>query len=192
LALKLITPPETYPVLLAEAKTHCRIDGTAEDDYISALITVATDYCENYQHRAFITQVWELWLDDFPIKDYVLIPRTPLQSVASVKYYDDENTEYTISDTEYFVDLVSEPGRVVLGYDKEWPSITLRPANAVCIRFTTGYASAADVPQKIKQAILFLVSHWYEKREPIQDGAVSGEIPFTVSALLSQDKIILA
>jgi len=157
-------------------------------------------------------------------------------------------------ETDYFVDAVSEPGRVSLGYSKLWPTEVLRPANAVCVRFTAGYPSYTgvvntngtavtrvsgsefnvnwsagksieingvvytiasvtdednlvltatagtltnktyttnDVPQKIKQAILFLVSHWNEKREPIVDGTVSGEIPFTVSALLGQDKIIL-
>jgi len=177
-----------------------------------------------------------------------------MQSVASVKYYDTENVEHTMPATDYFVDVVSEPGRVSLGYSKLWPTETLRPANAVCVRFTAGFpsytgvvstngtavtrvsgsefnvnwpagkaieidgvmytiASVAsvdaltltatagtqtsknyitnDLPQKIKQAILFLVSHWNEKREPIVDGTVSGEIPFTVSALLGQDKIIL-
>lgn len=196
IALKLIAGPTVNPVTLAEAKEHCRIDGTTEDTYIAGLILAATEYCETHQRRAFITQTWDLWLDDWPYKDHINIPRPPLQSVASVKHYDTENTEHTMLDTDYLVDVVSEPGRVVLGYSKLWPTETLRPANAVCVRFTAGYAPdvedlAANVSQKIKQAILLLVSHWYEYREPVQGGNISKEIEFAVSALLGQDRIIL-
>jgi uncharacterized phiE125 gp8 family phage protein len=113
-----------------------------------------------------------------------------------VKYYDTENVEHTMPEADYFVDVINEPGRVSLGYSKLWPTETLRPANAVCVRFTAGYAPdgddlTANIPQKVKQAILLLVSHWYEYREPVQGGNISKEIEFAVSSLLGQDRVIL-
>lgn len=162
---------------------------SVEDDLLNALITAARQYCENFQRRSYITQTWELWLDAFPAQDYIKISLPPLQS-ATIKYYDVNDNEATFSASDYLVDTKSEPGWVVLNTGCVWPTTTLRPANGVCIEFVAGYGDAAsDVPKKIKQAMLLLISHWYENREPIAlTGAVPKEVPLSVEALLWQDR----
>ena len=164
---------------------------SVEDDYLNSLITSARQYAEGFQRRAYITQTWELWLDSFPSKSCINIPLPPLQAIGlSVKYYDTNDAETEFSSTNYFVDVKSEPGRIGLNYGKTWPSTTLRPIGGVCIEFVAGYGDAAsDVPTKVKQAILLLISHWYENREPVAiTGAMPKEIPFSVEALLWQDR----
>ena len=144
IALKLITPPALEPISLAEAKAHMRLnDTTAEDALITALITAAREYCEGFQNRAYLEQTFELWLDDWPYRDCIAIPRPPLQSVTSIKYYGTDNAEYTMTAADYFVDTKNEPGRVSLAYSKTWPTTTLRPANGALVTFTAGYASYA-------------------------------------------------
>jgi uncharacterized phiE125 gp8 family phage protein len=138
-AINQITPPALEPVHLVEAKAHLRITEADEDVLISALITAAREYCEGFQNRAYLTQTWELWLDNFPVRDYIKLPQPPLQSVDSIKYYSTDNTEYTMDQADYFVDPKNEPGKVGLAYGKRWPSITLRPFNAVCVQFVAGY-----------------------------------------------------
>jgi uncharacterized phiE125 gp8 family phage protein len=185
MALVLVTAPAIEPVDLASAKTHLRVDGTDEDVLITALITASREYCEGFQNRAYITQTWDLWLESFPSEDYIRIPLPPLQSVASVKYYGTDNAEYTMAAADYFVDNKSEPGRLVLAYGKSWPSLTLRPANGVVVRFVAGYGdAAANVPQKVKQAMLLLIGHWYANREAVLAGSISKEIEFAVKSLL--------
>jgi len=159
---------------------------SVEDDLLNSLIEAARQYAEDYQRRAYITQTWELWLDSFPSEDYIEIPLPPLQTVNSVKYYNTSDTEATFADTYYLQDIKSEPGRVALNYSETWPSTTLRPSNGVCIEFVVGYGDvASDVPKKVKQAMLLLISHWYENREAvISTGAMPKEIPFAVDALL--------
>uniref|UniRef100_A0A6M3K180 Putative head-tail connector n=1 Tax=viral metagenome TaxID=1070528 RepID=A0A6M3K180_9ZZZZ len=49
-----------------------------EDDLLTALITTAREDCEDFQNRAYITQIWELWLDAWP-DDFIKIPLPPLQ-----------------------------------------------------------------------------------------------------------------
>lgn len=164
---------------------------SAEDDLLKALILAAREYCEGFQNRQYITATWELWLDKFPDKDYIRIPLPPLQSVASVKYYGTDDAEYTMPPADYFMDNKNGPGRLVLGYNKTWPSVTLRPANAVCIEFTAGYGDNASlVPQRVKQAMLLLIGHWYANREAVLTGSISKEIEFTVKALLSMDRVL--
>ena len=204
MGLKLITPPAAEPVALADIKAHLRITGTDEDALLTAMIEAARDYCEKYQNRAYITQTWELALDRFPpenyirifnlplqavSENYIRIPLPPLQSDLSVKYYGTDDTEYTFPVTDYQVDIHSQPGRVVLGYGKSWPSITLRPANGVIITFTAGYGDTADdVPEGVKQAIKVLVGNMYENREAT-DVKELKEVPFAVHALLGLERI---
>ena len=65
-----------------------------------------------------------------------------------------------------------------------WPA-PKRIANGIEIAFTAGYGEAvADVPAPIRQAVLLLVAHWYEHREPIEIGAAHTRIPHMVSELL--------
>lgn len=49
---------------------------------------------------------------------------------------------------------------------------------------------ANDVPERVRQAILLLVGHWYETREIAVVGHVTAEVPFTVNALLWQERVV--
>jgi uncharacterized phiE125 gp8 family phage protein len=46
MALTQVIPPSGLAVTLADAKAHCRVDGTDEDGLISSLIVAATQYVE--------------------------------------------------------------------------------------------------------------------------------------------------
>lgn len=161
---------------------------STEDTLLSSLITAAREYCEGFQNRAYINQAWELWLDEWPDKDYLEIPKPPLSSITSIKYYDVDDTEYTLDSSSYYVDVISEPGWVVLNNGYSWPSTTLRPANGVCITFVAGYgASSSYVPAKVRQAMLLLIGHYYEHREAVSDKSMT-QVPMAVDSLLWLDR----
>ncbi len=52
---------------------------TSEDNEITKIIKAARSYCEKYQNRAYITQWWDFWLDEFPGKDNIELPLPPIQ-----------------------------------------------------------------------------------------------------------------
>lgn len=164
MALKLITAPSTYPVTLAEAKLHCRVDIADDDTLITALITAATEMAEQKTGRAIMTQTLELTLDAFP--DAFELTRVPVQSVTSVKYYDTTGAQQTLSNTLYALDAADDFGFAHISpvYAGVWPD-TRDQINAVAVRYVAGYADAASVPQSIKNWILLMVSTMYENRE---------------------------
>jgi uncharacterized phiE125 gp8 family phage protein len=164
MALKLITAPTTYPVTLAEAKLHLRVDSSTEDAMISAMITSATDVAETIMCRSIMPQTWELTLDAFP--DVLEITRAPAVSITSLKYYDTAGVQQTLSNTLYLLDNVNDfaPAQVVPTYGTVWPE-TREQTNAVALRFVSGYADAASVPEAIKSWIKLQVSAMYENRE---------------------------
>lgn len=164
MALKLITAPSTYPVTLAEAKLHCRVDIADDDTLITAFITAATEMAEQKTGRAIMTQTLELTLDAFP--EAFELTRVPVQSITSVKYYDTTGTQQTLSNTLYALDAAEDFGFAHISpvYAGVWPD-TRDQINAVAVRYVAGYADAASVPQSIKNWILLMVSTMYSNRE---------------------------
>ena len=192
--LKLQTAPTTEPVTLAEAKNHVRVDTTADDALITGLITAARLSVETFTRRALITQVWDLYMDRFPGRDTILLPRPPLISTletpVTITYRLMAGTEMTFSSSNYVVDTTSEPGRIKLVLAAAWPGDVLYPLAGVRVRYPAGYGAAAAVPQIYKQAILLLVGHWYENREQVGvTGAVPQEMPMGVEWLLWQERM---
>lgn len=178
--IQVITAPASEPVTLAEAKLHCHVDGSEEDTLLTNLIVAAREYCEAHQNKAYITQTLEETLDGWPSFPHEL-PRPPLASVASIKYYGMDNTEYTLGAANYYTDAASN--RICLTYGVTLPTVTLREMAAVKITYTAG---GTTVNQRAKQAMLLLIGHWYANREAT--GKTTGEIDFAVRALIGMDR----
>lgn len=195
MGLKLITPPTTTPITLAEAKAHLRVDHTDEDALIAALLQSVTDAAEIFSGRAFVDQTWDLYLDAFPTENdkEIKIPKPPLIQVVHVAYSDSTGNEQYVSANDYYVDSVSEPGWVVLQGGASWPS-TLDAINAVRIRFRAGYVSAnspdsPDVPDDIKAALKLSLGSLYENRESVMSGQPIYSLPWGAEQLLRQRRI---
>ena len=185
LQVKVVTPPSVEPITLVEAKLHCKVDLTTDDDLITALIVAAREEIERRTWRALISQTLELILADWPGGSWIELPRAPLQSIASVKYKDKDGNETTWSSANYLAGTDSVPGVLALAWSASWPSVDLYPVEPIRIRFVAGYGLAASVPQSLKQAILLLVAHWYEAREAAGDSvSEKAGIPFGVEALI--------
>jgi len=191
MSLTIVTPPAEEPVTLTEAKNHLRVDLSDDDSLISALIVAAREHAEAITRRAFITQTLKLSMDAFPVNNGpIYVPMPPLQSVNSLKYFDTDGVEQTLTEgTDYLVDNESEPGRITPAPDTGWPATQNRP-NAVSVEFVAGFGDASKVPQGIKQAILLMVGHWYENREAVtMQGNNAGELPMAVDSLLMMHRI---
>lgn len=188
MALKLITALSAEPITKVQVKIHLRLDpdDTSEDTQLDKWIKTARGYGEMYTRRAFGTQTWELSLDDFPYLDYIELPKAPLQSVTSVKYTDSSNVEATMTVSDYIVDTRNEPGKVVLGYCKSWPSFTPSPVNAVIIRYVCGYDGVNNIiPDSFISAMLFHVGLLYKYR----DEAIPKENMDTVNRIYYPSRI---
>ena len=185
LQVKVVTAPAIEPITLTEAKLHCKVDLSTDDDLITALIVAAREEIERRTWRALITQTLELVLSAWPYGDRIELPRAPLQSITSIKYKDKDGNETTWSSANYLAGADSVPGVLALAWNASWPSVDLYPIEPIRIRFVAGYGLAVAVPQSLKQACLLLVAHWYEAREAGGDTvAEKSGIPFGVEALI--------
>lgn len=183
--------PSTEPLTSTETKNFLRVSTgfTADDTFISGLITVARQAAETIIDRALIDQLITFYADDFPkSSDVILLPRPPLESVTSIKYYDTAGTQQTMSTGDYQVDIYSEPGRLYPDTDTVWPDVESGRANAVEIAFRAGYGSTqSSVPESIRTAMLMMIGHWYEHRESVAPGQMQ-EVPESAMMLLTHYK----
>ena len=193
--LATVTAPIENAVTLDEAKAHLRIDHDYEDAYIANLCRVGTLVAEAYQDRQFVTATYDLTIDGFPRQHNwridrggapIYLPKSPLSSVTSVKYLDENGTQQTLATTEYTVDAKTEPGRIVPAYQKTWPVNTRWHVATVTVRFVCGYGTAAQVPETTKTAIKTIISFLYENREPAD---LMTTVPLHVRWLLDVDRV---
>lgn len=187
MGLVMTSGPAVEPVTAAEAKAHLRIDGTAEDVLIGSLILTSRLHIETALGLALITQSWRLLLDDWP-EDSVEFPLRPVQTVTAVRVRAADGTAMTLDADDYLVDAVSAPPRLVRN-GAAWPAPG-KAALGVEIEFAAGYGTVASaVPAPIRQALLMLVAHWYEHRDPIEIGSAETAVPLGVSELLMPYRI---
>lgn len=186
--LSVVTAAASDPVTTSEAKTHLAIDDDYYDTFIASLISAATGYVENMTNRQIMSATFDLTLDRFPAgRRRLELPYGQLTSVTSVSYTDTNGDSQTFAASKYSVITAQEPGFIEPIYDEVWPSARLQ-AESVAVRFTAGYASASDVPDGIKQAILLTVGHWFANREAVSNGSFT-EVPMAVNSLANQFKI---
>ena len=188
------TAPSVEPLSIADIKYQLRIEQDDNDNDITLfnLRKAARRWTENYLNRALITQTLDYYMQRFPSGDYYELPRPPIQSVTSLTYTDWNGDASTLTEnTDFVLDSDSEPGRIVLEYNKTWPTDTLHPKNPIVTLYVAGYGDAAsNVPDDIRQAMLMMVTHWYIHRQPIRVGAAPKYVDFTIESILSPYRIL--
>ena len=186
MSLILTTPPTVEPITLTEAKAHLRITHTDDDTYISTLMIAARRLVEARTGLRLLQQGWSVFLDCWPCDGVITLPLTPVSSVDDIITYGDLDTPATIDHAHYFLDGASSPPRVVFRQGRQ-PANPGRVAKGIEIRVQAGFgATAAAIPQELKQAILLIIAHWFSKRGEGDDGV----LPMAVLELLSPYRML--
>jgi uncharacterized phiE125 gp8 family phage protein len=185
MSLVLTSGPALEPISLAEAKAHLRITHTLEDALIQSLIITSRLHIEAALGLALITQGWSVFLDRWPRGHRIALPIRPVLAIGQVRIWAPDGTSSIVAPDKYLLDGHGIPARLVW-QSAEPPSDAIRAANGIEIALTAGFGAApADVPATIRHALLLLVAHWYENREPVEIGAAGNAIPAMVSELLA-------
>lgn len=205
--LRLVTDAASEPVTPAEAKAYCRVDLSDEDTLITSLISAARRRVEKETGLALMTQTWVAVFDGWPGADngardalgdwwdgvkegpisaivpdgVILIDKRPFASVTSIKTLDDNGVLAIVDSAIYFTQVSDWRGRIMLKSGQTWPTTTLAARGGVEITFTAGFSA---VPDDLKTAVLMLIKHWYDNREPAADGSVA-KLPNHVDSIMS-------
>ena len=177
------TPPDTTPVLLAEAQNWCRDLDSADDALVTSLISAATDQIESMTNRVLVKRTYtgkfsNLSCSKFEPHYYVEIRKAPLFSVTSVKV-----NGTTLDAADYVIKMKHGFSRILFLNSHSLDSELAYPIE---VEFIAGYDSP---PKAIVTAIEQLILFWYENRGDV-DTDNSKSIPLVVKAIVKQYRIV--
>lgn len=192
----LVAPPTAKPLDISEVRVHVRAPEATDDDaYLEALIDVATSRIEGPRGMIdsgyLISQTWRQDYSGWTCPDKcgcigLRLPFQPVQSIASVTYYDVNNAQQTVANTVYglFKDQFGYYVDLLAG--QSWPTdqSTAR-SDAVQVTCKVGYGdTGAAVPAAIRQAMLLMIGSWYRDRENEVLGESVYAMPYGATQLL--------
>jgi uncharacterized phiE125 gp8 family phage protein len=158
-ALRITSDPFAEPVDVQEAKDHCRIGDDDEDALVRGWVVEARRYVEDATARQLVTATIRMTLDRFPTggcgrmltspvpareRYAIVLPRAPLQAVASITYVDADGATRTLDPADYHVDAESEPARITPAYGTSWPAARFQ-TGAVAVTFRAGHVTPVVV-----------------------------------------------
>ncbi len=153
-------------ITATEVKNYVRIDTTADDALIATMITQARIWAENFISRDIVSKNRTYYIDrtDTGLFD---LPFSPVASISEITINNIITTNYEI-----------------LGLDNETIELDQGSADRVKITYiTTGLNDSL-----LKQALLQLVSTYYDNRADFIASQYASEIPSNVKVVLSSYK----
>jgi uncharacterized phiE125 gp8 family phage protein len=149
------------PISVPEAKKHLRVDSAADDTLIADKIQAAREWVEDYTGLILTRrQVTETLTGGFRaarLRAWPIAADEPLM----ITYRDRAGAEYTIADAT--VRAKARPALIYPAAGSYWPGSYA--ARSVEVTLTAGYPTAAAIPAKLKQAMLVMLTAFYEDRE---------------------------
>ncbi len=158
---KLKTAAAFDPVDINALKRNLHIveSDTTQDTYLQEILSAVIERVQNNIGRQIARATYTGYLDEFPDDGEDLdITLGPVAAIASVKYYDSDNVLQTMAAADYQLDNIDYSARVRF---TETYTLYEDKMNAIEIEFTTGWATANDVPKDLKDAIVWLATKRY-------------------------------
>lgn len=170
------------PVTLAEARAHCRVLSTDEDALFDGFIIAAREWVENFTGHILVQREVTQRLSCFRHPRLFAWPIADDATVTAT-YVDSDGATQPLTGAR----LIFGNGwaELATAFGSAWP-ISYGPAT---ITVEAGYATADDVPQSMKQAILLLVGTYYAQRESVSTAEMK-EVPHAVDSLLRPYRLV--
>ena len=153
------------PVSIATLKQHLRLNLTDDDATLLPLyLKTARQMFETQTNRTVVQTTYKLSLDQWYTTTF--LPRAPVRSVTSVKYYDTDDNLQTLSSSAYYTDLAKEPCRII--FKDALPSISGDKRPRIEITFEAGYTKTAytlNAPESIQVGIMLKAGDLFNNRE---------------------------
>jgi uncharacterized phiE125 gp8 family phage protein len=170
---------------------------TADLDELDRFIRAARRMLETDTGRTFHQTTLRALFDCWPCSRFIELPRaTPLLEIAGVTLKNQDGTDLAWDPANYIADTYSNPGRIVLGVGKLWPSLSAYPVGRILIDYTAGVpdnsADQQECPDDAKTACLLLIGSLNENRESeiVPDRNISGTVEMRLyQKLVSQLRV---
>jgi len=191
MAYKVTIQPTVEPFTVAYVKNWLKIPSsiTTEDTIIDNLIHSARAWAEHGTGRALMTQTIEEYFDGWPYAMIFNLSVAPIQTVSSIAYMA-SGSYVNWSSSNYNVDTVSEPARIVPKLTANIPNYDLYTPNVIKVTYTAGATATTLIPMNIIQSMLQKIAFMYENREDIPLSGTNLPRQRSADALLMPQRLL--
>lgn len=177
------------PYDIEKLKLAMRVDVDSEDDTITAFANAACQLVEEYTKHALTSATYVQTQRIFGSRDKeIAILRWPVTAISSIKYYDTDSAQQTISSSDYRLVSNTKPSIIVPTGSKTWPDTDYKEGS-VEITFVAGSATLASLPPLVTRAIYEIATYFYENRQQVITGVSVNELPDGLRIILDQIRI---
>lgn len=152
-------------ITLEQAKANSKIDYDYEDDILQMYVDAIPDEFENYTGSVILER--EMTLNLTKWEDKFSLGVTPVQSITSVKYYDENGDQQTVDSADYKLFQYDDGNgpKLMFKFAENPVLIDLETEEyPIEIKFKAGYTNA-NIPADIKKAALLSFSNVETFRE---------------------------
>lgn len=175
--LDLVTGPVGQVVTLSDMEAFGYMAEPEQSGVMLDCIQTATNVVEAESGKQLLTATYDVSWRRFPgCSGELVLPRVPVASVTSVKYYDTTGTQQTLSTSLYTLNDGSAhaSGYVIPAYNSIWPA-TYGYDRDVTVRFVCGFGTKDQIPKEFKTQICLLAHSIFRNREAVECGGESGK-----------------
>lgn len=165
---------------LADAKSFVVVDHDEDNNLLTGMIDTAFDWLQPPRGClafSIAAQTLRVDLPCWPLQR-ITLPAPPVQSISSVKYFDENNVDRTLDPSNYFVDNDT----LMWSLTFTGASLYTRPS-AVRIEYIAGM-SDDDFNGALRMAMLRIVKQLYDYRDEYVSGVSFDPEVFGVDALI--------
>ena len=201
---------DTDYISLAETKTHLRVTSSADDSYITGLISMARDACEMYVGYSIRKAAMKYAFSGFTgpnvsvdtlnpyglIEGNILRLYTRVLSVQAIKYVDTNNAVQTATDWIDAPVKFGQFGRSIV-FESTPGNLTDDTVRMIVeltegfeLASATGVNESAKFPASIKHAALLLIGQYYDNRQAVVIGATQNKMDYNHEYLLDKYRIV--
>lgn len=184
--LEVYTYHDTQIVPTSDLKTHLRVTFSEDDSYIASLEKAAVQMIEEFCNLYLLETVLIQYGNSF--NDLNTLFKSPAKSDSGTVHYKSGGAWTLLAADQYEIVYKIKPPKCVVAVDSSLPDADDIFQAWKCT-YTVGYATAADIPDPIIQAIKITVADMYENRQSVIVGKIVSEIPRTAQYLMNAYKI---
>lgn len=166
---RVVTPADYSALDLTLFKAHLKWDptDTSEDSLMRMYLAAATTQAEDYTGRVISAAEWATYLGGFSYLVKLDVAPIDIDSIV-VKYYDVNNAEQPLADTEYVV-LDNGDDYAEIKFNGTMPELYSRE-EPVWIEYNAGYATQ---PAGLQSEIIKRAADLFEVRTHDHNGSLS-------------------
>lgn len=129
---------------------------------VNSFILASMECFEKMTRRVLINTTFITYRNSWSC--FYELRKSPLVSITSVKYNDENDTEQTLADTNYYTTIDSFYSKLIFIDDFDAPKISTRD-QSIFVELIAGYGtSESDIPEDIQLAIKAHVAFLWENR----------------------------